>query len=205
MTKKEFWHLIDNDKTPYSFLFTDERLTTSGKRVISPIAEKLAFLEGFEIAAWFQIFREYYRIADTSLLRLAGHVVSGNLSDHRLIEFRSWLIAGGEGVYHRALKNPETLARVLQRDGYCLSSSFKQFGYLIEYALDDTSLFLPPHSLYYLTERYPLSRETFSEIHSDIALSIHSDICWVHLTEEERQKILPSLSTTVAALRGQRS
>jgi Protein of unknown function (DUF4240) len=57
----------------------------------------------------------------------AAYVIGGGCSDDGFIDFRSWLVAQGPKIYGDALKDPETLAKVVSED---LDGQIEGFQYI---------------------------------------------------------------------------
>lgn len=203
MTKEKFWSFIKDEKANW-FPFPTESATSEehNDRLDSSV-ERLSLLEDSEIAGWYQIFNEYHNLADKRELWLAGYLIHNGLSDDGFIDFRSWLISQGENTYHKALENPESLVNADFSLGYNISASFEQLAYLPNYALNKKYDSSPPTNLYKLSQEYPLSEETLTDIHKEIRFSPSANVPWFHLPEEDRQALLPNLSKAMDDLRSQ--
>src|SRR5262249_53956418 len=69
-----------------------------------------------EIVEFDKIFREYWIRAYTWDLWGAAYIIDGGCSDDGFMDFRGWLISEGEKAFENALKDPESLVRVVRED-----------------------------------------------------------------------------------------
>lgn len=98
------------------------------------IQEHLQDLTPDEIISFDSIFRELVYNAYDWKLWAAAYIVNGGCSDDCFMDFRGWLVAQGEEVYTKALKDPETLSEIenLEEDmewegyAYIASSVYEQ-------------------------------------------------------------------------------
>ena len=100
MTTEEFWKLIDSTK--------DSDPEAQAEKLV----ESLAKLEPAKILAFGHLWDQFHSEAYTWKLWGAGYIMNGGCSDDGFIDFRSWLLLQGQGVYEAALKDADTLANV---------------------------------------------------------------------------------------------
>jgi hypothetical protein len=118
MDKNRFWAIIEASKKKAKGESIDERSAAQ----LDTLKQELAKLEPEEIVefqeVWDTVFDEAY---DWGLWG-AAYILGGGCSDDGFIDFRSWLITQGQTVYENALKDPETLARLVSEDDGMLPS-----------------------------------------------------------------------------------
>lgn len=107
MTDKQFWELI-----------SEARKKSKGEfdKQIEIIVSKLVNLPVEEIIDYDRIFSMYHVQSYNSKLWASAYIINGGCSDDGFDYFRAWLISMGQKVYHDALENPESLAKVVKED-----------------------------------------------------------------------------------------
>jgi hypothetical protein len=73
-------------------------------------------LKWFEVIEFQARFDEAVAAARTLTLWGAAYLINGGCSDDGFRDFRVWLVGRGRHAYEAALKNPDTLAEVLDGD-----------------------------------------------------------------------------------------
>lgn len=107
MNKGAFWKLIDKSRE------------TAGGDLDAEVANlraQLEQLDSHEIIQFGELFAECSSQAYTWDLWAAAYILGGGCSDDGFMDFRGWLISRGERVYEEALRDPETLAQVVDAD-----------------------------------------------------------------------------------------
>lgn len=104
----EFWGLIERTK----------KKTSDSSEQIELLTELLSERPEEDIVAFEKVFLKLHAVSYQSDLWAAAYTIRGGCSDDSFDYFRGWLIAQGKDVFYNALKDPETLARVIkQEDG----------------------------------------------------------------------------------------
>jgi hypothetical protein len=117
MDKLTFWELID-----------DTRRQAEGDldAHVELLRERLQALEPADIIQFDKIFREYWTRAYAWDLWGAAYIIGGGCSDDGFLDFRGWLISKGERAYEYALKDPESLIKVVKdEDDDCQYEGFQ--------------------------------------------------------------------------------
>jgi hypothetical protein len=96
MNRHRFWELIEAARS--------EEAPLSDALTALPLAEVMAFEHHYE---------SIFNLAGTADLWGAAYLIEGGCSDDCFIDFRYWLIAQGRKVYEAAVRNPDSLADVL--------------------------------------------------------------------------------------------
>jgi hypothetical protein len=104
VTLKEFWEHIEKTrrKDPDAHV---ERLVA-----------RLAKLSPRKIIEFDHRWNELHRAAYNWNLWGAAYLINGGCSDDGFMDFRDWLLLQGRKVYEAALKNPDSLADVVDPD-----------------------------------------------------------------------------------------
>jgi len=102
MNKDRFWAIIDEAR----------QSTVNWKSMFEPLMDRLSVLDEKDIIKWGHIFDEYHVLADKEQISAAAYIILNGCNDDSFIYFRSWLIAQGKRVYHKALADPESLANL---------------------------------------------------------------------------------------------
>ncbi len=106
MTREEFWQIIDQAR--------------KGTEDVEQIAGTLqSLLEKRNPAEVLSFLEHQARLMEESYswkLWGAAYLINGGCSDDGFDYFRGWLLAQGEEVWRRALKNPDTLAEIVEED-----------------------------------------------------------------------------------------
>jgi hypothetical protein len=116
MDKATFWKLIDSSR---------KKAGGDPDEHVDILRERLQQLEPDEIVQFDKLFREHSARAYTWDLWGAAYLIGGGCSDDGFMDFRGWLISKGEKVYEDALKNPESLTRVVKEDDECQYEGFQ--------------------------------------------------------------------------------
>jgi hypothetical protein len=107
MDRATFWKLIDMTRKQAEGSLDDH---------VEMLRERLQTLEPNEIVEFDKLFRAYWTRAYTWDLWGAAYIIGGGCSDDGFMDFRGWLISKGEKVYENALKDAESLSRVVTED-----------------------------------------------------------------------------------------
>ncbi|WP_375433781.1 DUF4240 domain-containing protein [uncultured Hymenobacter sp.] len=105
MDKREFWQLIESAK---------EVSKGDQTRQEQALINSLAQYEPQQIVEFECMLREYLIEADDFNVMAAQKILNGYVTDDSYLYFRCWLIGQGETVFTNALRNPDTLATVVQ-------------------------------------------------------------------------------------------
>jgi len=104
MEWKQFWRIIEDAYRP------------SGPDHFEALKERLGQLRWFEILAFQARFDEAMAAANTINLEGAAYLINGGEHGEAFRDFRAWLIGRGRHPYEAALKNPDSLADILDGD-----------------------------------------------------------------------------------------
>lgn len=126
MEKATFWKLIDATRRE-SEGNLDEH--------VELLRERLEALEPYEIVEFDKIFRELWTRAYTWDLWGAAYIIGGGCSDDGFIDSRGWLISKGEKAYENALKDPESLVKIVKEDDD--DCQFEGFQYVASQAWEN--------------------------------------------------------------------
>jgi hypothetical protein len=107
MNKAVFWSLIDASR---------ENAGGDLDRQAADLRARVEQLDPDEIVQFGKLFSEYWRRAYTWDLWAAAYILGGGCSDDGFLDFRGWLISRGQRVYEAALRDPETLERVVNAE-----------------------------------------------------------------------------------------
>ena len=107
MNKAAFWKLIDASR---------ESAGGDLDKQVADLRDRVEQLDPREIIQFGKLFDDYWARAYTWDLWAAAYILGGGCSDDGFLDFRGWLISRGERVYEEALRDPETLARVVNAD-----------------------------------------------------------------------------------------
>ena len=107
MNKAAFWKLIDASR---------EKAGGDLDEHVADLRARVEQLDPDEIIQFGKLFAEYWSRAYTWDLWGAGYILGGGCSDDGFLDFRGWLISRGEQTYEDALRDPETLAQVVNAD-----------------------------------------------------------------------------------------
>ena len=117
MDRATFWKLIDS---------TRAEADGDHDGHVEILKERLQALEPAEIVAFDRVFRECSAGAYTWGLWGAAYIIGGGCSDDGFIDFRGWLISKGQKAYEDAIRDPESLIRVVtEEDGDCQYEGFQ--------------------------------------------------------------------------------
>lgn len=107
MNENEFWMLIEEAKKK-----SKKDLSKQCELITAELSKKSVE----EILDYDRIFRKYYAESYQSELWAAAYIINGGCSDDGFDYFRAWLIAQGREVFENALKDPESLVKVIKDD-----------------------------------------------------------------------------------------
>ena len=107
MDDTRFWDIIESGRmTPL-----DDQ-----DRQLAAFVERLNGLPPEELVDFHRLFTEKIADAYTWDLWGAAHLINGGCSDDGFAYFRSWLISRGRTVYSGALREPDSLASIVDPD-----------------------------------------------------------------------------------------
>lgn len=121
----EFWRLIEASK---------QQAGDDCDLQADLLRQKLEALSLEEMVAFNSIYDQQDRLAFRYDLKAAANIINGSGADDGFTDFRAWLIAQGEAVFHRALKDLDSLAELdfaPDKDYEC-----EQFAYAALYAYE---------------------------------------------------------------------
>jgi len=104
MDWKPFWKIIEDAYCPDSIDHFEA------------LKDRLGGLKWFEVVEFQARFDEAIASANTIALWGAAHLINGGCSDDAFRDFRVWLVGRGRHPYEAALKNPDSLAEILDGD-----------------------------------------------------------------------------------------
>jgi hypothetical protein len=104
MEWKQFWRIIEQAYRP------------DGPDHFEALKEELDRFKWFEVVAFQARFDEAMAAANLIDLWGAAYLIQGGCSDDGFRDFRCWLIGRGRHAYEAALKNPDSLADILDGD-----------------------------------------------------------------------------------------
>ena len=104
MEWKAFWKHIEHAYRP------------DGPAHFEALKAELGDLTWFEVVAFQARFDESLAAANKIDLWGAAYLINGGCSDDAFRDFRAWLVGRGRHAYEAALKNPDTLADILDGD-----------------------------------------------------------------------------------------
>lgn len=119
MDRATFWALIAASRRGVE---ADDR-----DAQIEKLEAGLSKLTPEDLVGFQRIFDEWLETSYRADLWGAAYLINGGCSDDGFEYFRRWLISRGEKVYHAALAEPDSLARVVHEDG---EEDFEEIGYL---------------------------------------------------------------------------
>jgi hypothetical protein len=126
MDRRRFWEIIDGS-----------RHEAKGDRDIqvNALSEQLKALTVEEVVDFEEHFQTCSCRAYHYDLWAAATVIDGFwVSDDAFTDFRAWLISRGEEVFENALRDPESLAQVVQEHEDC---EFERFGYIASWVWEE--------------------------------------------------------------------
>ena len=104
MDWKPFWKIIEES-------YRDDPIDH-----FEALKERLGQLKWFEVVEFQARFDEAISVANSINLWGAACLINGGCSDDGFRDFRVWLVGRGRIAYERALRNPDTLADILEGD-----------------------------------------------------------------------------------------
>ena len=105
MNINQFWEIIEAAK---------EKAQGDLDAQVAQMTAALDQLDAEEILAWQQMFNEYQRLSYKSKLWAAAYIINGGCSDDGFDYFRGWLTAQGRNVFLAALRDPDSLADLVE-------------------------------------------------------------------------------------------
>lgn len=126
MDRSRFWKIIDAS-----------RRAAKGdlEAQAAALRKQLQDLSAEEIIQFQQVFDEYWVRAYHWDLWAAAYIIDGGCSADGFMDFRAWLISKGEKVYENALKDPETLVKVVKEADE--GAQFEAFQYVASQAWEE--------------------------------------------------------------------
>jgi hypothetical protein len=116
MDLSTFWKIIETSRRKANGDL-DEQL--------EQLRARLEDLDPAAIVEFGTIFNEHSNKAYTWDLWAAAYIINAGCSDDAFQDFRGWLISKGQKVYERALKDAESLARVVEDGEDCQYEGFQ--------------------------------------------------------------------------------
>ncbi len=104
MDWKPFWKIIEDAYRPDTI------------EHFEALKDRLGELKWFEVVEFQVRLDEAIRSANLLALWGAAHLINGGCSDDGFNDFRVWLVGRGRHAYESALKNPDSLADILDGD-----------------------------------------------------------------------------------------
>lgn len=104
MEWKQFWKTLESS------------YRTDGPDHFEALKEELDKLKWFEVIEFQARFDEAMAAANLIDLWGAAYLINGGCSDDGFRDFRAWLVGRGRHAYESALKNPDSLASILDGD-----------------------------------------------------------------------------------------
>ncbi|MEO8394677.1 MAG: DUF4240 domain-containing protein [Chloroflexota bacterium] len=95
-----FWRIIEDAKAESD---------GNREREYQILVDKLAEMSIADIFEFGDLFQKFYALAYRRELWAAAFLIGNGCGDDSFMDFRGWLIAQGEGVFHDAMRDPETL------------------------------------------------------------------------------------------------
>jgi hypothetical protein len=114
MDWKPFWKIIEDAHRPDPI------------EHFEALKDRLGDLKWFELVGFQARFDEAVRAANLIDLWGAAYLINGGCSDDAFRDFRVWLVARGRHAYEHALRDPDSLADVLDGepvDGFGLDAA----------------------------------------------------------------------------------
>ncbi len=182
MTLKLFWQIIENARNEAD---TCEDLYDALVKAVSE-------LELIDILMWEEIFYEYQVLSYKSKLWAAAYIINDGCSDDGFDYFRPALMIQGKEVFLKALKNPDSLAKLdIERDELVEFEEMLSVGY--EAFIKKQNIEADDSQDIYIKEldKHPISEEIKKEMISEIKYAEDIDIEWGDDTDLE--SILPAL------------
>ncbi|MEL6672564.1 MAG: DUF4240 domain-containing protein [Bacteroidota bacterium] len=137
MTEKKFWKIIDKSRS---------RVNKNSEQHQARLIRRLAKRSVGDIMMFDTIFTHYMNMANTWELKAASHIMNPKGGEVFFADFRGWLISQGRKKYYKALKNPESLTKIISR-----RDPMDWVGYgacaLEAYELKTGKELPPPHSI----------------------------------------------------------
>jgi hypothetical protein len=105
MDTSQFWRLIEQSKT---------KSGGDCHKQVDALTSILLELPAGEIDEFDSMFYRFHAQAYRNDLWAAAYIMNGGCSTDCFLDFRSWLIGQGEAIYTAALRDPESLASVVE-------------------------------------------------------------------------------------------
>ena len=116
------------DRTQFWKLVAASRRDAGGDldEQVEALRRRLLKLSPAEIVRFQEIFDRFSTRAYRWDLWGAAYIIGGGCSDDGFIDFRAWLISRGQQAYENALRDPESLVRVVrEEDDDCQYEGFQ--------------------------------------------------------------------------------
>ena len=106
------------DRTQFWKLVAASRRDSGGDldEQVEALYRRLLKLSPAAIVRFQEIFDDFMRRAYRWDLWGAAYIIGGGCSDDGFLDFRAWLISRGQKVYENALRDPESLVRVVREE-----------------------------------------------------------------------------------------
>ncbi|MBC8060088.1 MAG: DUF4240 domain-containing protein [Clostridiaceae bacterium] len=122
MDENIFWELIDQ-----SLKESDGELSVQYEELLSVLSN----VSVEEIIEFHKIFNKHYIESYTSDLWAAAYIINGGCSDDGFDYFRGWLISRGKDVFEKALKDPSSIADIIDIEEF-EEAEFEEILYLAD-------------------------------------------------------------------------
>lgn len=117
MDRGQFWKIIDASR---------KKAKGDLDAQVEALREQLQELAPEEIVTFQEFFDAYWLRAYHWDVWGAAYIIGGGCSDDGFMDFRAWLISKGERAYEEALKDPESLVKVVKdEDEDCQFEGFQ--------------------------------------------------------------------------------
>jgi hypothetical protein len=121
MDLAQFWKIVDVSR---------EKADGDVNAQIETLAEEVRKLPVEEVISFGDHFHDRWYEANLKKLWAAAYLLSGGCSDDGFMDFRGRLIARGQKVFEAALKDPDSLAEVVEEDEECQIEGFQYIAAL---------------------------------------------------------------------------
>lgn len=134
MNVDPFWKLIEASRRRFDPLQANGNM----ERQREELRHLLLELPPKQIIAFRDRLREQMDLAFRWDLWGAAYIIASGCSDDSFVYFRYWLISMGQSVFQEALKNPESLAAVVDAPGI-EDIFFEEFSYVPAEAYEEAT------------------------------------------------------------------
>ncbi len=107
MDRTQFWAIIDASR---------RQADNDPEAQVETLRAQLEALAPEEIVRFQEFFDDCWARAYRWDLWAAAYIIGGGCSDDGFMDFRAWLISRGEKVFEAALKDPESLVKVVREE-----------------------------------------------------------------------------------------